>query len=396
MTAALQRSTPWVGLVAVLLLVAGAVSAVVVGTSGPPTRPISARFSEVPGLYAGNDVDVLGIRVGHVTAIHPGPGYVTVDMQVDRSVELPADASAVLMAPMVVSDRFVQLGPAYTSGATLPEGAVIPLSRTAIPQSVDEVIGTLNTLAEQLGPNGANRNGALSALVHQLAVQLGPNGQDFHRAVTNFSQALDTLSANSPALAGTLTNLGQLSQALADHSSDYQAFASNLASVSQILANDRQDVTQTMGSLQTLFANLTSFIDADGANLGNSIQNLKTFAAALSSQQAALAQAYDLAPLSLQNLDNAIDKNAPGGAAIVGRYNAVASTPGLFNQVCGSAALRFLVILASGTQTNPLTSAGTTDTLCGIGNALVALHPPPGAPGGPDLSLEALVPGAAS
>lgn len=392
MTAALRRAMPWIGIAAVVLLVAGGVSALVVRSNGPATRPVSARFTEVPGLYAGNDVDVLGIQVGKVTAIKAGPGYVTVDMQVDRSVKLPADASAVLMAPMVVSDRFVQLGPAYNGGPTLPDGAVIPVSRTAIPESVDAVIGTLNNLAQQLGPQGANKNGALSGVVHQLAVQLGPNGKDFHRAVVNFSQALDALSANSPALAGTLNNLGHLSQALADNSSSYQAFASNLAAVSQVLANDRQDISATLQSLQTLFANLTSFINADGGQLGASISNLKTFAAALNSQQAALAQAYSLAPLSLQNLDNAINKNAPGGPAIVGRYNPVASTPGFFHQVCGSAALRFLVLLASGTQTNPLTQAGPTDTLCGIGNALVALNPPPGAPSGPDLSLKALVP----
>lgn len=387
-----MRIRGWIAVAAAVLIVAGAIGALVGSTSGPPTRPISARFSEVPGLFAGNSVDVLGIRVGTVTSIRPGPGYVTVDMQVDRSVKLPADASAVLMAPEVVSDRFIELGPAYISGPTLPSHAVIPVSRTAIPQTVDAVIGTLNRLAKELGPQGANKNGALSALVHQLAVQLGPNGKDFHSAVVNFSQAIGALSANSPALAGTLTNLGQLSQALANHSADYRSFAANLAAVSQILANDRQDISATLQSLQALFGNLASFIQADGANLGASISNLKTFAAALASQQAALAQAYDLAPLSLQNLDNAINKSAPGGPAIVGRYDAVASTPTLFNQVCGSAALRFLVILATNTQTNPLTTADSTDTLCGIGNALVALNPPPGAPGGPNLSLKALVP----
>ena len=388
----LRITRAWVAIAVVAVLLAGGLTYLVTSLGGPATRPISAQFTEVPGLFAGNDVDILGIQVGKITAVRPGPGFVTVDMQVDRSVKLPADVSAVLMAPMVVSDRFVQLGPAYTAGPTLADHSVIPVSRTAIPQTVDAVVNTLNSLAQQLGPQGANKNGALSGLVHQLAVQLGPNGQDFHNAVVNFSQALGALSANSPALAGTLTNLGQLSQALANHSTDYRSFAANLSAVSQVLANDRQDITATLQSLQTLFANLTSFINADGSSLGTSISNLRTFAGALASQQSALAQAYDLAPLSLQNLDNAVDKNAPGGPAVVGRYNAVASTPGLFNQVCGSAALRFLVILATGTQTNPLTKADSTDTLCGIGNALVALNPPPGAPSGPNLSLEALVP----
>ena len=377
---------------AVLLILAGVVGTVVRAATGPPTRSISAQFIEAPGLFPGNDVDVLGIDVGRVTSIRPGPGYVTVQMQVYRSVKVPAGASAVLMAPEVVSDRFIELDPAYKAGPTMPAGTVIPVSRTAIPQSVDEVYFQLNRLAQQLGPQGVNQNGALTDLVHQLAVSLGPNGQSFHNAVVNFSQALDTLAANPDAVAGTLTNLGQLSQALADNRQAYDSFAANLASVSQILANDRQDISSTLQALQTLFANLTSFINSDGANLGSSISNLRDFARALSSQQAALAQAYDLAPLSLQNLDRAINKSAPGGPAVAGRYNGVASTPTLFNQVCGSAALRFLVLLASGTQTNPLTQANTTDTLCGIGNALVALNPPPGAPSGPDLTLQALVP----
>ena len=392
MTPESNETTRWIAIAAVLLFLAGAVGVIVHAATGPPTRSISAQFIEAPGLFPGNDVDVLGIDVGRVTSIRPGPGYVTVGMQVYKSVKVPANASAVLMAPEVVSDRFVELQPAYTSGPTMAAGTVIPLSQTAIPQSVDEVYYQLNRLAEQLGPQGANQNGALSVLVHQLAVSLGPNGQSFHNAVVNFSQALDTLAANPDAVAGTLTNLGQLSQALATNRQAYDSFAANLASVSQILANDRGDITSTLQALQTLFANLTDFIDNDGANLGSSISNLRTFAASLASQQTALAQAYDLAPLSLQNLDRAINKSAPGGPAVAGRYNAVGSTPTLFNQVCGSAALRFLVLLASGTQTNPLTQANSTDTLCGIGNALVALNPPPGAPSGPDLTLQALVP----
>jgi virulence factor Mce-like protein len=364
----------------------------VVSSGSSSTKTISAQFAEAPGLYAGNHVDVLGIPVGTISSVRPGAGDVVVTMRVRSSVQIPAAAGAVLMAPEVVADRFVQLEPAYTSGPTMGAGTVIPLTRTAIPQSVDAVIGSLDELAAQLGPGGVNKNGALTDLLHRLAVQFGGSGPDFHSAVVNFSQALHGLAENSPAFAGTLSNLGNLSQALSDNSSTYQAFASNLASVSGVLANDRSDISAVLSSLQQLFANLTAFITADGGNLGSSLKNLGTFAAALNQEQAALAQAYSLAPLALQNLDNAVDKSAPGGSALRGRYDPVASTPTLFNTVCGNSALRFLVILASGTQTNPLTAATPTDTLCGIGNALNALTPPPNSSAGPDLTLKALAP----
>ena len=383
-----QRAMPWMAATVVVMIVAGLIG--VVTSGGGSMRTIAAQFAEAPGLYPGNHVDVLGIPVGSVTSIKPGPDYVLVKMSVRSDVQIPARAGAVIMAPTVVADRFVQLTPAYQGGPVMSAGTVIPMGRTAIPQSVDAVVQALTRLAQQLGPNGANSKGALSQLLHQMAVQFGNDGPAFHAAVINFSEALHGFAQNSPAFADVFNNLGNLSQALANNSSTYRSFTSDLAAVSGVLANDRTDVSAVLSALQQLFANLNSFLQANGSKLGSSIGNLRTFAAELVSQQAALAKVFDLSPLSLQNLDNAIDKNAPGGPALRGRYDAVAATQGLFNQVCGNAALRFLVILATGTQTNPLTVATPVDTLCAIGNALNALTPPPGASPGPNLSLQAL------
>lgn len=389
-TARLRPYVPWVSIAVVLLLVAGVIGYLV--TPGTPMKTLTADFSEAPGLYVGNHVDVLGIPVGTVTAIKPEPGYVAVTMHVRKSLSVPADADAILMAPEVVADRFVQLEPAYTGGPTIAANAVIPASRTGIPESVDAIFATLNDLAEQLGPNGVNKTGALTDFVSELAKQIGPVGPDFHGAVVNFSQALHTIASYSPQLAGLLDNLGGLSQALATNSNTYQSFAADLTSVSALLANNRSQISSVLSALQELFANLTTFIDNNGSTLKGSIDNLDSLASTLASQQAALAESFDLTPLSLENLDNAIDKSAPGGPAIRSRYDPMSDTQGLFNTVCGNASLRFLVILATATETNPLTVATPQDTLCAVGNALTALTPPPGSAPGPDLTLGALVP----
>ena len=388
MTLPTRRVLPWIAAASVAIIVSGLVFLVAVG--GTPAKTISAEFAEAPGLFPGNHVDMLGIPVGSVTGVKAGPDYVLVTMSVQSNLKVPADVGAVIMAPTVVADRFVQLTPAYQGGPTLRPGSVIPLGRTAIPESVDAVYRSLRDLADQLGPNGVNKNGALTDLVHQLAVQFGNVGPDFNSAVVNVSGALHGFAQNASQLGDLLNNLGNLTKALGDNSQTYTSFTSDLAAVSGILANDRADLASTLASLQQLFANLTAFIKDDGSNLGSSIRDLKTFADSLLGQQQSLAKVLDLTPLSLQNLDNAIDKSAPGGPALRGRYDAVGSTQQLFNQVCGSAALRFLVILATGTQTNPLTVATPVDTLCGIGNALNALTPPPGASPGPNLTLAAL------
>lgn len=390
MNTTLKRYLPFITVGALLLLLVGIIGVAV--TPGSKSKTITVEFAEAPGLYPGNHVEVLGIEVGTITSIKPGPDYVTVKLSVRASLPIPADADAELMAPEAISDRFVQLSPPYTGGPTMLAGATIPTSRTAIPQSVDAEVAALNELAQELGPNQANKHGALTNLVHELAAQLSPSSSGFHSSVVNLSKTIGGLGQEAPQVQGLLDNLGSLSQALADNSSTYSSLTYNLNAVSQILAGDRSDIAQVLNSLQQLFADLTSFIEADGSKLGASITNLDTFAAALGSQQAALAQAYDLAPLAVENLDNAIDKTAPGGPALIGRYDPVAATSALFNTVCGNSSVRFLVVLATGIETNPITTAGPEDTLCAIGNALNALTPPPGATHGPNLSLSALVP----
>lgn len=386
-----RRLVPFVAGGAALLLVIGLVALIV--TRGGSTRTVQAKFATAPGLFKGNHVDVLGVAVGSIVSVQPSDGYAMVTMKIKSTVKLPANVGAVIMAPEVVADRFVQLTPPYSGGSTWDAGQPIPMNRTAVPESVDSVIGTLTNLAAGLGPNGANANGALTSLLANFANQLKGNGGDIKTAITNFSQAVHSVAADSPQLKDLLNNLGTLSQALANNSDTYQAFTTNLASVSTYLANDGSNIASALSNLQQFFANLNTFVTENQGTLHTSLTNLDQFAQALTYQQDQLAKVFDLSPLALQNLNNAIDLNAPGGPAIRARYDPQPNSAGLFNNVCGNSTLRFLVVLATGTQTNPLTPGTHVDTLCAVGNAINALMPPPGSAAGPDLSLSALAAG---
>lgn len=371
-----------------LLLVIGVVAVFV--TRGGSTRTVQAKFATAPGLFKGNHVDVLGVAIGTIVSVNPSDGYAMVTMKIKSDVKLPTNVGAVIMAPEVVADRFVELTPPYNGGGTWDASKPIPMDRTAVPESVDSVIGTLTSLAAQLGPNGANANGALTSLLANFANQLKGNGGDIKTAVTNFSQALHSIAADSPQLKDLLGNLGSLSVALANNSDTYQAFTTNLASVSTYLANDGSNIKSALANLQQFFANLNTFVIQNQGTLHTSLTNLDSFAQALTYQQDQLAKVFDLTPLTLQNLNNAIDLKAPGGPAIRARYDPQPNSSGLFNNVCGNSTLRFLVVLATGTQTNPLTPGQHLDTLCAVGNAINALMPPPGSNAGPNLSLSAL------
>jgi phospholipid/cholesterol/gamma-HCH transport system substrate-binding protein len=352
---------------------------------GPRTITITAEFSEAPGLFVGNHVEVLGIPVGRVTSVRASPSGVSVRMAVTTGQPIPAGAQAILMAPDVVNDRFVQLSPAYRRGPKLRDGAVIPTARTGIPVSVDQVFDTLDQLAKALGPHGANAHGALSTLIARLAKALGGNGSNLHQAVVEASQALAGVSSNPKQLTTLLDNLGRLTQAAAKNTDSYDSFALDLSSVSSSLASDNGDIARALSDLQALFANLTTFVRDNQSSLHGSVANLATFATRLAKEQKSLAVAFDVGPLALQNLDAAVDPAAPGGTALRGRYDPTGAGAPLVSQVCGNTLLRGLTVATNPTQRTEL------DVDCLFARSLDALPAAPGAPAGPNLGLSALL-----
>ncbi len=379
----------------VVVIVAGLLVALIgVGiaalvTNGGSSMTISARFATAPGLYTGNAVDVLGMPVGTVTKITPGPKYVTVVMQVPTSTPIPARADALVMAPQVVNDRYVQLNPGYTGGPRMPDDAVIPMSRTAVPISVDGIVDSLDQLARALGPNGVNAHGALSGFLASSAHAFGGDGTALHSTLTSLGQALGALSSKSPQLTALFDNLGNLSQVASQYTGTYQAFANNLAAVSTDLAADDSNIGGTLANLQRALAALAQFTATNSSALGTSVTNLNSFAGAVAAKQQQLAQALEALPVALGNIAQATDPNAAGGAALRARLDPTGDSHGYSQSVCGNPLLRLLLLSIDQSQDK----IPTIDLDCGINGLLANLPTPPGASSGPNLSVSALVGG---
>ena len=163
------------------IVAAGAVLAVALTATlyvlaRPSGTRLTAYFGQAVGVYTGSDLRVLGVRIGKVESVRPEGRQVRVTMSIDHGVDVPADAVAVVVAPSVVADRYIQLSPAYTGGPRLADHAVIPVTRTATPVELDQLYASISRLATALGPNGANRKGALSDLLDVGARDLGGNG----------------------------------------------------------------------------------------------------------------------------------------------------------------------------------------------------------------------------
>jgi virulence factor Mce-like protein len=268
-------------------------------------RRYSAVFTGVVGLYEDNDVRILGVKVGHVDKVTPEGDTVRVDMLVDRTVQLPAAAKAVIVAPSLVSDRYVQFTPVYTGGDTLAEGTTLPKERTATPLEVDDLYASLNRVSVTLGPNGVNKNGALADLLNTLAENLDGNGEAMNQTITQLSQAAKTLTGSDEDLFATIDNLQKFTSALAANDTAVNEFSEQAADATKFLADERGDLAEAVRQLGIALGAVQQFINDNRAHLRTNVDKLASITQVLVDQRAALAETLDVAPVALSNIINA-------------------------------------------------------------------------------------------
>jgi virulence factor Mce-like protein len=271
-----------------------------------PTR-LTAYFDRAVGLYQGSDVRVLGVAVGKVDQVTPEGPVVRVDLSVDHRYPIPAGASAAIIASSLVSDRYVQLTPAYIDGPAMASGAVIPRERTATPVEIDELLRSVDTLSTALGPNGANSTGALSAVLDTTAANLAGNGADLNTTLTQLGKLSDTLGRSRGDLFATVDNLNKFTGTLARSDAQVRQFQSRLADVSGYLASERGQVGDTLKATASALGEVSSFIKDNRELVTSNLHQLVDITQALVDERKALAEVIDVAPLGSSNYLGAYD-----------------------------------------------------------------------------------------
>jgi phospholipid/cholesterol/gamma-HCH transport system substrate-binding protein len=278
----------------------------------------AAMFPESVGIYPGSDVRVLGVAVGKVDAVTPEGTAVKVSMHLNRGIAVRSDTRAVIISPSLVSDRYVQLTGVYNGGPKLTSGALIPLARTATSVEIDQLTQGLVQLAQALGPNGANKHGALADLLNVGAANLRGNGAALNAMLDQFSRNMNTLSGNRVNLFRTLDNLARFTGTLASNDQSVRGLNSSLANVSQVLAQDRQSFTDAMHQLSTALLTVKQFIQQNRGLISANVAKLAVITQALMNERNSLAQALRAAPLAVDNVINAYD---PTHHTLDGRAN---------------------------------------------------------------------------
>jgi phospholipid/cholesterol/gamma-HCH transport system substrate-binding protein len=294
----------WLRFAVVAMLVAGLAGGAYLVWPRATSHQVIAYFPSTVGLYPGDDVRVVGVPVGKITSIEPRAEDVKVTMDVDADVKLPADARAIIIAPNLVSARFIQFTPAYTKGPVMAGGAQIGLDRTGVPVEWDDVKKQLTQLSASLAPQQGDMQGPLAAFVNQAADTFDGNGDSFRNALRELSQTAGRLGDSRTDLFGTVRNLQVLVNALANSNEQIVEFSNHVASVSQVLADSGKDLDQTLGSLNQALNDVKGFLNQNNQALIGQIGKLTDFTTILSQHSDDIEQILHITPNGLANFYN--------------------------------------------------------------------------------------------
>jgi phospholipid/cholesterol/gamma-HCH transport system substrate-binding protein len=277
-------------------------------------------FSNSNGIFAGDEVRILGVPVGKIDSIEPQPQRVRISFWYSTKYKVPADAKAAILSPSLVTSRAIQLTPAYAGGPVLAENAVIPQARTVVPVEWDDVRSQLQKLAGALQPTEPGGVSTLGAFVNTAANNLRGQGAQIRDTVIKLSQSLSALGDHSGDIFATVNNLSTLVSALHYSAELLKQLNQNFAAVTALLANDPAEVGRAVRDVNDVVGDVQSFVADNRDAIGVTSDKLASITSTLVENLDDIKQMLHVTPTAFANF---ISIYEPAHGALTG---ALAST----------------------------------------------------------------------
>lgn len=268
-------------------------------------RTIYAYFSSATAIYPGDEVRVVGVKVGTIKSIDPQGTRAKMTLEVDRDVPIPAGAKAIIVAQNLVAARYVQLTPAYeangSGGPVMAEGAVIDSDRTAVPVEWDQVKTQLMRLATDLGPANGLSSTSIGRFIDSAANAMAGNGDKLRQTISQLSN-VGRIVANGPGnIAEIIKNLQIFVSALRDSNVQIVQFQDRLATVTSAVDGSRSDLDGALTNLSTVVGEVQRFIQGTRNQTAEQIERLGNVTQNLADNRITLENLLHVAPNAIAN-----------------------------------------------------------------------------------------------
>lgn len=288
-------------------LVAAVVGAALLLTSGCGSvgggdkMTVKAYLADSAGLFVGNDVGVLGVTVGEITAIEPQGDKVLVTMEIDGDQPVPAEAGAVVVARSVATDRYVELTPVYTEGAKMADGATIGLDRTQTPVDFDQVLESLNEFATGIGGNEKTTK-AVQRFIDAGAGALQGRGPLLNQTIHSLADGVDGIASQREDIAQTLKSLDVLLTTIATNEATARTFIQQVSRASKLLADERENFRQALRALDAAVTTVAEFAVDNRQAIVDNLDGTTELMTTVLTKQDELSEILRVMPVAMENL----------------------------------------------------------------------------------------------
>ena len=265
------------------------------GTGGEPTY--RARFADVTGLLAGDDIRIAGVRVGKVTDIRLIDSRIAeVEFTVDKDIPLPKTVEAKIRYRNLVGQRYISLTEGPSKHGRLPEGGLIPMQQTESALNLTVLFNGFRPLFTALSPEEINRFSyeiiqvlqgeagtvdSLLARTASLSNTLADRDAVIGRVIDNLNQVLATLNARDEQLGDTIGAL--------------QEFVTGLSKDRKVIGESLSDIASLTNETAGLLKDARPPLKAD-------IAKLRSLSATLNANEDVLNHTFEEVPVRLQTL----------------------------------------------------------------------------------------------
>ena len=235
---------------------------------------VVAYFPAANALYAGDKVQIMGLRVGAIDKIEPAGDKMRVTFHYLNKYKVPANASAVILNPTLVASRAIQLEPAYKGGPVMADNAVIPENRTQVPTEWDQLRNSITNIISKLGPTPEQPKGPFGEVLESFADGLAGKGKQINTTLNSLSQALTALNEGRGDFFAVVRSLALFVNALHQDDAQFVALNQNLADFTTRLAHSDTDLANATQQFDSLLSTLRPWLNQNREVLTHDVNNL--------------------------------------------------------------------------------------------------------------------------
>jgi len=209
---------------------------------------LTAEFRDVLDLVPKSTVKVNDVSVGQVTDVALDGQHAVVTMEIQRDVELPANAVAELRTTSLLGEKFVQLAaPTDTAPeGEIADGADIPLARTGRNPEVEEVLGALSLV---LNGGGVAQ---LKTIANELNKALDGREDSARSVLDQVRQLMQQLDDNKSDIVDAIDSVNRLSRSVTQQQDSIDAALDELPDALDSIDKQRADLVKMLKALDRL------------------------------------------------------------------------------------------------------------------------------------------------